>query len=144
MSSPRVFTIWWTSAQWRLTSVGEFGAPLLILTGFASWLRCCNDVVHRRPTKHCTMFDRLLSWYTTYTFSEAFACWRNFASCKLHFARKSCVLVYWQRYCTALQQRASAKLCGVVQGMELPNFPRGPGVTYIRLGGHHVGHRPIF
>jgi len=23
----------------------------------------------------------------------------------------SCVLLYWQRYCTALQQRASAKLC---------------------------------
>ena len=29
------------------------------------------------------------------------------------------------RYWTALQQRASAKLCGVVQGMELPNFRRG-------------------
>ena len=31
----------------------------------------------------------------------------------------------WQRYCPALQQRVSAKLCGVVQGMELPNFHRG-------------------
>ena len=29
-----------------------------------------------------------------------------------------------QRYCTALQQRASAKLCSVVQGMELRNFRR--------------------
>ena len=38
---------------------------------------------------------------------------------------KSCVFVYWQRSCTALQQRASAKLCGVVQVMELPNFRRG-------------------
>jgi len=28
-------------------------------------------------------------------------------------------------YCTALQQRASAKLCGVVQGMKLRNFRRG-------------------
>jgi len=28
-------------------------------------------------------------------------------------------------YCTALQQWASAKLCGVVQGMELRNFHRG-------------------
>jgi len=27
-------------------------------------------------------------------------------------------------YCTALQQRASAKLCGMVQGMELQNFRR--------------------
>jgi len=29
-------------------------------------------------------------------------------------ASKSCVLLYWQRYCTALEQWASAKLCGVV------------------------------
>ena len=38
---------------------------------------------------------------------------------------KSCVLMYWQRYCTALEHRASAKLCGVVQGMELQNLCRG-------------------
>jgi len=38
---------------------------------------------------------------------------------------KSCVLVYWQRYCTALQQRVLANLCSVVQGMELRNFCRG-------------------
>ena len=31
----------------------------------------------------------------------------------------------WQRYCTTLQRRALAKLCGVVQGMELWNFCRG-------------------
>ena len=30
--------------------------------------------------------------------------------------------VYWQRYCTALEQQSSAKLCGVVHGMELRNF----------------------
>jgi len=40
------------------------------------------------------------------------------------FMSKSCVL-YWQRYCTALQQRASANLWGVVQGIELRNFRRG-------------------
>jgi len=33
----------------------------------------------------------------------------------------------------------SAKVCGVVQGMELRNF-----WTYIRQGGHHIGHRPTF
>jgi len=60
----------------------------------------------------------------------------------IQFASKSCVLLYWQRYCTALQQRASAKRCGVVQGMELRNFCRG--ATYILLGGHDVGHRPTF
>jgi len=43
-------------------------------------------------------------------------------TCKIHFTSKSCVLLYWQRCWTALQQRASAKLCGVVKGMELLNF----------------------
>jgi len=38
-----------------------------------------------------------------YTFSGAVAPWRNFARCKIHFASKSCVLLYWQRYCMALQ-----------------------------------------
>jgi len=49
---------------------------------------------------------------------------------------------YWQRYCTALQQRVSAKLWSVVQGMELPNFCRGRHL--VRLCGHHVGHCPTF
>jgi len=39
-------------------------------------------------------------------------------------ASKSCVLLYWQRYCTSLEQWASAKVCGVVQGVELRNFRR--------------------
>jgi len=47
--------------------------------------------------------------------------------CPVQYSRmsKSCILLYWQRYCTALQQRASVKLCGMVQGMELRNFRRG-------------------
>ena len=46
-------------------------------------------------------------------------------SCKIHFASKFCILVYWQHYCTALEQRPSAKHCGMVLGMELRNFRRG-------------------
>ena len=113
------------------------------LTCFASWLRC-SDVAHRRPTGLCTMYGRLQGCYIIYTFPGALAPWRNFATCKIHFTSKSCVVLYWQSYWTALKQRVSAKLYGVVQGMELPNFRRGPGATYIRLGGHHVGHRPTF
>jgi len=71
------------------------------------------------------MFGSLLGCYTIYTLSRALAPWWNFATCKIHFASKSCVLLYWQRCCTALQQRASARLCGVVQGMELQNFRSG-------------------
>ena len=37
-----VLIIWWTSAHWRLRSVREFGAPLQISTGFASWQRYCT------------------------------------------------------------------------------------------------------
>jgi len=108
-------------------------APQQLSTGFASCLRYCSDIAHRRPIKLCTMFDRLLGWYTTFQ-------GQNFAGSKIHFTSKSCVRLYWQRYCTALHQRASAKLCGIVQGMELRNFP----ITYIRQGGHNVGHRPTF
>jgi len=92
---------------------------------FASSLRYCSDVAHRKPTKLCTMFGRLLGWYAIYTFSGALAPWRNFARCKIQLTSKPCVVVYRQRYCTALQQRALAKLCGVVQWMELQNFCRG-------------------
>jgi len=40
-----------------------------ISMGFVCWLRYCTDVAHRRPTKLCTMFGRLLGLYTVYTFS---------------------------------------------------------------------------
>jgi len=29
--------------------------------------------------------------------------WWNFERCRIHFASKSCTLLYWQCYCTALQ-----------------------------------------
>jgi len=89
-----------------------------------------------------TMFGhRLLGLYTMYTFSGALTPWRNFARCKIHFTSKSCVLLYWQRYCTALQQPASAKLCGVVQGMELGNFHRG---RHLYSAGRPSVHQPTF
>jgi len=34
----------------------------------ASWLRCCSDVAQRKSTELCTIFGRLLGWYTIYTF----------------------------------------------------------------------------
>jgi len=69
---------------------------------------------------------------------------------------KSCVLLYWQRYCTALEQWASAKLrCCVVQGMELRNFRSSSfsteGTTYILraaitlgIGPHSSHHYYLF
>jgi len=49
----------------------------------------------------------------------------EFCQVQIQFASKSCVLLYWQLYCTTLQHQASAKRCAVVQGMELQNFRRG-------------------
>ena len=74
-----------------------WGIPQQISTGFASWLRYCSDVAQRKPTTLCTMFGRLLVWYTIYTLSG------TLARCKIHFPSKSCALLYWQRYCTALE-----------------------------------------
>jgi len=103
-----------------LRSVGEFGALRYISTSFASWLRYCSDVAHWRPTKPCTTFGRLLG------------------CCIIHLrvllppdgilpgAKFTCVLYYWQRYYTALEQRASAKICGMLQlqGIKLRNVCR--------------------
>jgi len=49
---------------------------------------------------------------------------RNLVMCKIHFSSKSCILLYWQRYCTALKQQDQPNW-GVVQGMELRNLRRG-------------------
>ena len=46
----------------------------------------------------------------------------------------------WQRYCTAFQYWTSTKLCGVNQTLRCWT----EGATYIRQGGHHVGHWPTF
>ena len=86
------------------------------------------------PTAEICWRVYLLGWYTIYIYI--------LRGCKIHFASKSCVLLYWLRYCTALNQRPSAKLCCVVQEMELWNFRRGCHL-YL-LGGHHVWHRPTF
>ena len=37
----------------------SLGYPQQISTAFASWLRYCSDVAHRKSTKLCTMFGRL-------------------------------------------------------------------------------------
>ena len=74
-----------------------------IPTGFAAWLWYCSDVAERKPTKLCTMIGRFLDLYSIYTLAAAFAPLWNFARCKIHLASQSCALLYWQRYCTALE-----------------------------------------
>jgi len=116
---------------------GVWGTPAI---STASWLRYCSDVVHRRPTKFCTMFGRLLGCYTIYAYLAALAPWRNFATCKIHLASKSCILLYLQSYCTAFDQWALAKLCGVEQRAS-PVFDRAAIMFGI---GPHSSFKKIF
>jgi len=80
------------------------------------WLEA-NQTLHL-----CTTFGRLLGWYTIYTFSEALAPDGILPRAKFTLRPKSCVLLYWQRYCMALKRRVSAKICSMLQGMKLRNF----------------------
>ena len=103
--------------------LGVWGTPANF-NGFrvlASLLKRC-----RSPEANQTLHDVWPShgWYTIFTFSGVLApdgILQNFILCPcLAFS------LHWQCYCTALQQLlASAKLCGVVQGMELRHFRRG-------------------
>jgi len=65
---------------------------------FASWLHHCSNVAHRRPTKLCTIFGRLLGWYTIYTFLGAFAPLVEFCSVQ----NSLCVHVLYSPILTAL------------------------------------------
>jgi len=49
--------------------LASLGHPNKFQLVFASWLRYCTDVAQRRSNKLCTMFGRLLRWYTIYNFS---------------------------------------------------------------------------
>jgi len=109
----------------------EIGLPFCGTPANFNWFRVLPSLLqrHHSPEANQTLHDAwpssaLVHYIYIYIFG-ALAPWQNFARYKIHFTSKSCVLLYWQRYCTALQQRASAKLCGVVQGMELQNFHRG-------------------
>jgi len=92
----------------------------------ASLLQRCRSLEANQTLY--TMSGQLLGWYTIYHYIYIFggSCPQmEFCPGEIHFASKSCIRLCWHRYCTALQQRPSAKLCGVVQGMELRNFRRG-------------------
>jgi len=69
-----------------------------------------------------------VSWAGTLIFSFGSSCPQgNFARRKIHFASKSCVILYWQRYCAALELWASAKLCGMVSSRDRAAIPFDTG-----------------
>jgi len=62
----------------------------------------------------------------------------EFARCKIHFMSKSCVLLYWPRYCTALQQRGQPNFAAWYNEWNYGTFAKGAtyifGCAAIRLG----------
>ena len=116
-------------------------APQQILTGFASWFHYCSEVAHRRPTKLGTIFGRLLGWYTIHF-------WELLLLTEFCYVQNSlCVQVLRSRILDIGSVTARHSSSG-----PQPNFAAwykkwnygtfAEGATYIRLGGHHVGHRP--
>ena len=121
---------------------GSLGHPGKISTGFASCLHYCSDVAHRKPTKLCTMFGRLLGWCTIYTFSGTLAPDRFLPGAKFTL-RPSLVFLYIgsitaRHFSSGRQPNFAAWYkewnCGTI----------AEDATYIRQGGHHVTHRPTF
>jgi len=117
-------------------SVGEFGAPQQISTGFASWLRYCTDVAQRRSTKHCRMFDRLLGWYTVSSYIHFGGCCPVTEFCQV------------QNSLCVLQVLGCPILAALLHGTRAVSASRtlrrsAHGATYIRQGDHHVWHWPI-
>jgi len=139
------------SAHHRTTLSGyvfAIKASQQILTGFASWFRYCTDVPQRRSTKLCTMFGRLLGWYTLYIHFWGLMPLTEF--CQVQYSL--CVQVLRSPILAALLHGTRA--VGVSQTLR-----RGTrnGITDLSLltifnrgrhlysdGGYHVGHRPTF
>jgi len=106
--------------QMAETGSGVWGTPANLRLGFVT-------AATSSPEANQTLHDVWPSpglVYCIFIFG-ALAQWWNFARCKIHLASKPCLLLYWQHYCTALQQRVSAELFGMVRRMELQNFCRG-------------------
>jgi len=132
-----------TNSWDRLVSLGH---PQQISTGFACWLRYCTDVTQWRSTKLCTMFGRLLGWYSATPcghihFRGSFLLTEF--SLRLAFS----YIAYWQRYCTAFQQPNFAAWYkewnyGTFDPRHFQH--RGPPIFQGRLGGQDVGHNPTF
>ena len=117
-------------------------APQHISTGFAYQLRYCSDVGHRRPTKLCTMFGMspgLLHYIDIFCGScplTEFYVVQNSPYVSLAFSYIGSV--------TARRSSSGREPNFVAWYREWNDGTFADGTTYIRLGGHHVGHRPTF
>jgi len=109
---------------------------------FVSWLPCCTDVAQRRSSKFCRMFGRLLGWYTMYTFWELLPPNGILPAAKITL-RPSLAFSYIGSV-TARHSSSGSQPNFVAWYKEWNYGTSTDGATYIRLGGHQVGHRPTF
>jgi len=105
----------------------EIGLPVRGIPANFNGFSVLASLLHLRRTKvNQTLHDVwcVIGWYIIYTFFWALPPWRNFSRsrCNIYFASKFCVILHWQRYCTALDLWVWVKLCGMLQGMQLRNF----------------------
>jgi len=88
------------------------------------------------------MFGRLLGWYTVYTLLEALAPNGILPAAKFTL-RPSLALSYIVS--AAARHSSSGRQPNFVTWYKEWNYGIfAEGATCIRLGGHHVGHRPTF
>ena len=115
-----------------------------ISTGFASWLRYCTDVAQRRSTKLCTMFGRLLDWYTVYIFFVRRLLPSDGILPGAKFTLHPRLTFSYIGSVTARHSSSGLQPNIVAWYTEWNYGTFAEGDTYIRLGGHNVGYRPIF
>jgi len=113
--SPQYGKLWPTKGRDRF---GSFGHP----SEFQRVWRLALVTAAMSLTGGQPNFARCLAiWYTIYTLFGVLAP-TEFCLEQNSLYVKSCVILYWKHHCTALQQRASAKLCSVVQEIEFQNL----------------------
>ena len=122
--------------------VGEFGAPQQIWTGFASLLRWCTDIAHRSQPNLAQCLT--ISWAGTLYIhlrglfpSDGILPGAKFTLCpSLAFSYIGSV--------TALHSSTGCqpKFAACYKEWNYATFAED--ATYIRQGGHHIGHRPTF
>jgi len=110
--------------------------------GFASWLRYCSDVAHRRPTKLCTTYEPLLGLYTLYIFGSSLPPDGIFPGAE--FTLRPRLALFYIGSVTARHSSSRRQPNFVAWYKEWNHRTFAEGVAYIRQGGHHVGHRPTF
>jgi len=127
----------------------EIGLPVWgtqqILTDFAFWLRYFSDVAHRRPTKLCTTFGSF--WAGTLYIHFSFF-WGGLPPDgilpRAKFILRPSVAFSYTGSVTARHSSSGPQPNFAAWYKEWNYGTFAEVATYIRLGGHHVGHRPTF